>query len=74
MVFLLIGRQVYVCIAFAFAVSAALEKTNVAYAIAQLFVGLAKRIGGQTAALSLFYLVTAILSELLTNNAAAAIM
>jgi len=33
-----------------------------------------RRIGGQTAALSCIYLVTAILSEMLTNNAAGAIM
>lgn len=32
------------------------------------------KIGGQTAALSCIYLVTAILSEMLTNNAAGAIM
>lgn len=32
------------------------------------------RIGGQTAALCCIYLVTAILSEMLTNNAAGAIM
>lgn len=33
-----------------------------------------KAIGGQTAALAIMYFVTAILSEVLTNNAAAAIM
>lgn len=33
-----------------------------------------RRIGGETAALSCMYLVTAILSEILTNNAAAALM
>lgn len=51
-----------------------MEKTKLALAIAELFVGLAKVIGGQTAALSCIYLVTALLSELLTNNASAAIM
>ena len=35
---------------------------------------LSRAIGGQTAALTAMYLVTALLSELLTNNAAAAIM
>jgi hypothetical protein len=35
---------------------------------------LSRRIGGQTAALSCMYIVTSLLSELLTNNAAAAIM
>jgi di/tricarboxylate transporter len=33
-----------------------------------------KAIGGQTAALASMYLVTALLSEILTNNAAAALM
>jgi hypothetical protein len=33
-----------------------------------------KKIGGQTAALTCIYIVTALLSELLTNNAAGAIM
>lgn len=51
-----------------------MEKTKLALAIAELFVALAKVIGGQTAALSCIYLVTALLSELLTNNASAAIM
>eukprot|EP00878_Enallax_costatus_P030467 GHUV01033173.1.p1 GENE.GHUV01033173.1~~GHUV01033173.1.p1 ORF type:complete len:214 (+),score=45.13 GHUV01033173.1:940-1581(+) len=51
-----------------------MEKTKLAQAIAELFVGLARVIGGQTAALSCIYLVTALLSELLTNNASAAIM
>lgn len=37
-----------------------------------LFAG--NKIGGQTAALCCIYLVTAILSEMLTNNAAGAIM
>jgi di/tricarboxylate transporter len=32
------------------------------------------KIGGQTAALACIYLVTALLSEMLTNNAAGAIM
>ncbi|KIZ06533.1 hypothetical protein MNEG_1421 [Monoraphidium neglectum] len=66
--------EVYVCIAFAFAVSTAMEKTNVALAIAEIFAALSRKIGGQTAALTAMYLVTALLSELLTNNAAAAIM
>jgi hypothetical protein len=33
-----------------------------------------RKIGGSTAALTCIYIVTALLSELLTNNAAAAIM
>jgi hypothetical protein len=36
-------RQVYVCIAFAFAVSTAMEKTNVALAIAEIFAALSER-------------------------------
>ena len=47
---------------------------KVARAIAELFVALSRAIGGQTAALTCSYLVTALLSELLTNNAAAALM
>lgn len=66
--------EVYICIAFAFAVSTAMEKTKLALAIANVFVALAQVIGGQVAALACIYLVTALLSELLTNNAAAAIM
>eukprot|EP00879_Flechtneria_rotunda_P025308 GHRR01026886.1.p1 GENE.GHRR01026886.1~~GHRR01026886.1.p1 ORF type:complete len:683 (+),score=201.90 GHRR01026886.1:1107-3155(+) len=66
--------DVYICIAFAFAVSTAMEKTKLALAIAELFVALSRAIGGQVASLSCIYLVTALLSELLTNNAAAAIM
>jgi di/tricarboxylate transporter len=54
--------------------STAMEKTKLALAIANVFVALAQAIGGQTAALACVYLVTALLSELLTNNAAAAIM
>lgn len=65
---------IYVCIAFAFAVSTAMEKTKLAKAIADVFVALSNKIGGQTAALACIYLVTAILSEMLTNNAAGAIM
>lgn len=37
-----IDWEVYVCIAFAFAVSTAMEKTKLAQAIAQLFVGLSE--------------------------------
>lgn len=39
-----------------------------------LFMLAGNKIGGQTAALCCIYLVTAILSEMLTNNAAGAIM
>lgn len=66
--------EVFICIAFAFAVSGAMEKTQVALGVAELFAALSRHIGGQTAALTCMYLVTALLSELLTNNAAAAIM
>ncbi|GBF89760.1 sodium sulfate co-transporter [Raphidocelis subcapitata] len=66
--------EVFMCIAFAFAVSTAMEKTKVALGIAEVFAALSARIGGSTAALTSMYLVTALLSELLTNNAAAAIM
>jgi di/tricarboxylate transporter len=66
--------EVFMAIAFAFAVSTAMEKTKVALGIAEVFAMLSRRIGGQTAALSCIYLVTSLLSELLTNNAAAAIM
>ena len=47
---------------------------KVTRAIAELFAALSRAIGGQTAALTCSYLVTALLSELLTNNAAAALM
>lgn len=141
-----LSSKVYICIAFAFAVSTAMEKTQVALGIAELFAAISehprrgegrgggalarhptrhpstlfragrprhhfhahptpvpwetlkrhpavarapwrplkppqtppnppgRHIGGQTAALTSMYCVTALLSELLTNNAAAAIM
>eukprot|EP00877_Chromochloris_zofingiensis_P003154 jgi/Chrzof1/1283/Cz10g01050.t1 len=69
-----IDWSVYICIAFAFGVGTAMEKSNVARAIAEVFAAMSRRIGGETAALSCMYLVTAILSEILTNNAAAALM
>lgn len=69
-----INWDVYVCIAFAFAVSAALEKTTVAQGAANVFQSISEAIGGETAALVIMYLATGMLSEIITNNAAAALM
>jgi hypothetical protein len=51
-----------------------MEKSRAAQEIADLFISAATKIGGKTAAFSLLYVATAILSEILTNNAAGAIM
>ncbi|GBF94386.1 sodium sulfate co-transporter [Raphidocelis subcapitata] len=69
-----IDWTVYITVAFAFGVSSAMEKSKVAQAIASVFVTISKAIGGRTAALGSMYLVTGLLSEVLTNNAAAALM
>lgn len=45
-----------------------MEKSKVAQAIASVFVAIARKIGGQTAALGSMYLVTGLLSEVLTNK------
>uniref|UniRef100_A0A383WLM6 RCK C-terminal domain-containing protein n=1 Tax=Tetradesmus obliquus TaxID=3088 RepID=A0A383WLM6_TETOB len=69
-----IDWTVYITIAFAFGVSSAMERSKVAAAIASIFVKISHAIGGRTAALGSMYLVTGLLSEVLTNNAAAALM
>lgn len=66
--------DVYLAIAGAFGVSAAMERTGVANEFAQVFIQIAQKIGGQGAALTSIYIATALLSEILTNNASGAIM
>lgn len=65
---------VFLTIAASFGISEAMRNTGVAGNIAWLFIQLGIRIGGQAGILSCVYIVTALLSEMLTNNAAAAIM
>lgn len=69
-----INWDVYVCIAFAFAVSTSLEKTTVAQALANLFKSISEAVGGDVAPLIAMYIATGLLSEIITNNAAAALM
>ncbi|EFJ39565.1 hypothetical protein VOLCADRAFT_100805 [Volvox carteri f. nagariensis] len=57
-----------------FGVSAALEGTGVAAKFANAIIAIGKDAGGTGAALIAIYIATALLSELLTNNAAGAIM
>ncbi|PNW74959.1 hypothetical protein CHLRE_12g502600v5 [Chlamydomonas reinhardtii] len=66
--------DVYLTIAAAFGVSAALEGTGVAAKFANAIISIGKGAGGTGAALIAIYIATALLSELLTNNAAGAIM
>eukprot|EP00955_Chlamydomonas_euryale_P116169 366400-Chlamydomonas_euryale.AAC.17 len=51
-----------------------MSNTGVAENIAWLFIQPSLAIGGEAALLSALYIVTALLSEILTNNAAAALM
>ncbi|EFJ39566.1 hypothetical protein VOLCADRAFT_70819, partial [Volvox carteri f. nagariensis] len=66
--------DVYLTIAAAFGVSAALESTGVAGKVANAIIGIGNRVGGTGPALIAIYIATAVMSELLTNNAAGAIM
>ncbi|KAG2451461.1 hypothetical protein HYH02_004059 [Chlamydomonas schloesseri] len=66
--------DVYLTISAAFGVSAALEGTGVAAKFANAIISIGKNAGGTGAALIAIYIATALLSELLTNNAAGAIM
>ncbi|GIL57892.1 hypothetical protein Vafri_13129 [Volvox africanus] len=66
--------DVYLTIAAAFGVSAALENTGVAAKVANAIISIGHRIGGTGPALIAIYIATAVMSELLTNNAAGAIM
>lgn len=61
--------NVYLTIAAAFGVSSAMENTGVASAIANTLIGLGTSFGGDTPVLIAIYIATAVLSELLTNNA-----
>lgn len=64
--------EVLLAIAASFAISAALEKTGAAKMVADNLIGLAA--GNAWATLAMVYLVTLIATELITNNAAAALM
>ncbi|KXZ43508.1 hypothetical protein GPECTOR_88g451 [Gonium pectorale] len=66
--------DVYLTIAGAFGVSAALEKTTVAAKFANGIISIGRNVGGTGSALIAIYIATALMSELLTNNAAGAIM
>jgi di/tricarboxylate transporter len=64
--------EVLLAIAASFGVSGALEKTGAARLIADSLISLAS--GNAWAALAMVYLITLIATELITNNAAAALM
>ncbi|KAG2495059.1 hypothetical protein HYH03_006670 [Edaphochlamys debaryana] len=66
--------DVYLTIAAAFGVSAALEKTGVAQKVANAIISIGQSVGGTGPTLVAIYIATAVMSELLTNNAAGAIM
>lgn len=66
--------HVYLTIAAAFGVSTAMENTGVASVIANSFINLGRQYEGDTPVLVAIYVATALLSELLTNNAAGLIM
>ena len=66
--------DVYVCIAFAFAVSSAMEVSNVAQVFAEGFAAVSRKIGGTTAPVVAIYMVAGLLTEIVTNNAAAALV
>ncbi len=57
-----IDWTVYVCIAFAFAMSTALEVTNVAQGIADIFTRVSRSLGGKSASFCAIYAATALLS------------
>ena len=61
--------DVFICIGFAFAVSSAMEVSGVAAACASVFVKLANKIGGVTAPPVAMYMVSGLLTEIVTNNA-----
>ncbi len=67
-----IDWEVLLAIAASFAIGAALEKTKAAQMIADNMIGLAQ--GNAWASLAVVYLVTLIATELITNNAAAALV
>uniref|UniRef100_A0A061S8X4 Sodium sulfate co-transporter n=1 Tax=Tetraselmis sp. GSL018 TaxID=582737 RepID=A0A061S8X4_9CHLO len=69
-----INWDIYVTIGSAFGVSIAMEKTGVALAIANILVSIGQAAGGQIATLVAIYVATALLSNIIANNAAAAIM
>ena len=67
-----IDWEVLLAIAASFAIGAALEKTKAAQMIADHMIGLAQ--GDAWVSLAVVYLVTLVTTELITNNAAAALM
>ncbi|HVA49453.1 MAG TPA: SLC13 family permease [Pirellulales bacterium] len=67
-----IDWEVLLAIAASFAIGAALEKTKAAEMIAHQMIGLAQ--GNAWASLAIVYLATLLATELITNNAAAALM
>ncbi len=68
-----IDWQVLITIAAAFGMGAAMDKSGAAMIIAQTFVDVARPFG-PLAALAMIYVLGSILTELITNNAAAALL
>ena len=69
-----IDLSVIVAIAASFALGAALTKTGAAISVAQLFLGFGDGPLNPWLALALIYIMTSIMTELITNNAAAVLM
>uniref|UniRef100_A0A7S0WLK4 Cation-transporting P-type ATPase N-terminal domain-containing protein n=1 Tax=Chlamydomonas leiostraca TaxID=1034604 RepID=A0A7S0WLK4_9CHLO len=65
---------VFICIGAAFGVGRAMELTGMADKLGSAFVGIVKSVSGRTAICSALYIATALLTEILSNNAAAALM
>jgi di/tricarboxylate transporter len=67
-------QDIYLMIAGSFGVSAGLEQTGGAAAIANLFIEIGKNAGGKTFIIAAIYLATTVISQIIANNAAAAIV
>ncbi len=73
---LIIGllQDVYLMIAGSFGVSAGLEQTGAAAALANLIIEIGKSLGGTTFTISAIYVATTLLSQIIANNSAAALV
>jgi len=69
-----INWDIFVTIGAAFGVSIAMENTGVANGIASALVAIGEAAGGQVPIMLAIYIATALLSNIIANNAAAAIM
>lgn len=67
-------QDVYLMIAGSFGVSAALEQSGGAAAIANLIVDIGKNAGGGNFTIAAVYVATTLISQIIANNSAAALM